>query len=155
MSELLRVEKVPVGGGAELITVFARLDGLQSETKDRWVPQVSILRDTLGDINSENDRLRYVWPLTYTYPTVKQRVAASIPFFYARVGNKDNLSQKPPPPAFDLAAPESEVWNKVFWTALQGVLLDSYGTPVRASTSPIEGTSVITGSRTSSARFLC
>jgi hypothetical protein len=96
---------------------------------------VSILRDTLGDINSENDRLRFVWPLTYTRPTVKQRLAAAIPFFYARVGNKRDLSQKPPPPAFDLAAPETEVWDKIFWTALQNIIVDPYGTPVRASTS--------------------
>jgi len=135
LSELLRLERIPVAGGAELITIFARLDGLQSEGKEEWVPQVSILRDTLGDINSENDRLRYVWPLTYTRPTVTQRLAASIPFFYTRLGNKENLSQKSPPPAFDLAAPASEVWNKVFWAALQGVLLDSYGIPMKASTS--------------------
>ena len=134
LSEILRLETVPVAGGSEILTVHARLDGLESQ-KDTWVPLVSILRDTLGDINSENDRLRYLWPLTYTRPTVKQRLAAAIPFLYTRVGNKGNLSQGSPPPAFDLAAPESEVWEKIFWTALQNILLDPYGTPVKASTS--------------------
>ena len=95
---------------------------------------MSILRDTLGDNIPENNRLRYVWPLTYTRPTTKQRLAAAIPFFYARVGNKEKLT-KTPPPAIDLASPESEVWDKIFWTALQNILLDPYGTPIKASTS--------------------
>lgn len=135
LSEILRLERIPVAGGAELVTVFARLEGLRSQANDKWVPLVSILRDNLADVNTENDRLRYVWPLTYTRPTVRQRLAASIPFLYSRVGNREKLSPKPPPPAFDLAAPESEVWEKIFWTALQNILLDPYGTPVKASTS--------------------
>jgi len=134
LSQILRVERVEVPGGAELITVHAKLAGLESTTNDKWIPLVSILRDTLGDNNPENNRLRYVWPLTYTRPTVKQRLAAAIPFFYTRVGNKENLS-KTPPPALDLASPESDVWDKIFWTALQGILLDPYGTPIKASTS--------------------
>jgi hypothetical protein len=134
----MRLERVEVPGGAELITVFAKLSGLDpteaSTEKDTFVPLVSILRDTLGDDNSENNRLRYVWPLTYTRPSTKQRLAAAIPFFYARVGNKEKLT-KTPPPALDLASPESEVWDKIFWTALQNILLDPYGTPIKASTS--------------------
>lgn len=134
LSQILRLERVEVPGGAELITVHARLVGLESVEKDNWVPLVSILRDTLGDNNPENNRLRYVWPLTYTRPTTKQRLAAAIPFFYTRVGNKEKLT-KTPPPALDLASPESEVWDKIFWTALQNILLDPYGTPIKASTS--------------------
>lgn len=134
LSQILRLEQVEVPGGAELITVHAKLNGLDSAENDKWIPLVSILRDTLGDNDGENNRLRYVWPLTYTRPTVKQRLAAAIPFFYARVGNKEKLS-KLPPPALDLAAPESEVWDKIFWTALQNILLDPYGTPIKASTS--------------------
>src|SRR5215204_4772573 len=138
LSQILRLERVEVAGGAELITVHAKLVGLQfteeSTENDKWIPLVSILRDTLGDNNPENNRLRYVWPLTYTRPTIKQRLAAAIPFFYTRVGNKDKLTSTPPP-AVDLASPESEVWNKIFWTALQNILLDTYGTPIKASTS--------------------
>jgi hypothetical protein len=138
LSQILRLERVEVPGGAELITVSAKLAGLdgkeESTDNDNWVPLVSILRDTLGDNNSENNRLRYVWPLTYTRPTAKQRLAAAIPFFYTRVGNKEKLT-KTPPPAIDLASPESEVWDKIFWTALQNILLDPYGTPIKASTS--------------------
>src|SRR5215213_3815649 len=134
LSQILRLERVEVSGGAELITVHAKLAGLESTENDNWVPLVSILRDTLGDNNPENNRLRYVWPLTYTRPTTKQRLAAAIPFFYTRVENKERLT-KTPPPALDLASPESEVWDKIFWTALQNILLDPYGTPIKASTS--------------------
>jgi hypothetical protein len=134
LSQILRLERVEVPGGAELITVHAKLAGLESTANDKWIPLVSILRDTLGDGNAENNRLRYVWPLTYTRPTLKQKLAAAIPFFYKRVGNKETLSKRPPP-ALDLASPESEVWDKIFWTALQNILLDPYGTPIKASTS--------------------
>lgn len=135
LSQILRLERIDVPGGAELITVHAKLAGLDESTvNDKWTPLVSILRDTLGDSNGENNRLRYVWPLTYTRPTMRQRLAAAIPFFYARVGNKEKLTRTPPP-AVDLAAPESEVWDKIFWTALQNILLDTYGTPIKASTS--------------------
>jgi hypothetical protein len=134
LSQILRLERVEVAGGAELITVHAKLSGIESTDNDNWVPLVSILRDTLGDNNPENNRLRYVWPLTYTRPTTKQRLAAAIPFFYGRVGNKEKLT-KTPPPAIDLAAPENEVWDKIFWAALQTILFDPYGTPIKASAS--------------------
>ena len=135
LSQVLRLETIPVAGGAELITVHAKLVGLRSDPNNQWVPMVSILKDTLGDDDSDNDHLRYVWPLTYTRPTLKQRLAAAVPFLYTHVGNKSDVSSKPPPPAFDFAAPENVVWNKIFWTALQNILLDPYGTPVKASTS--------------------
>jgi len=134
LSQILRLERIEVPGGAELITVHAKLAGLESTENDNWVPLVSILRDTLGDNKAENNRLRYVWPLTYTRPTTKQRLAAAIPFFYSRIGNKDKLT-KVPPAALDLASPENQVWDKIFWTALQNILLDPYGTPIKASTS--------------------
>ncbi len=131
---IFRLEKVPVEGGAELITIKARLDGIESGGSENWVPLVSVLRDTLGDASPDNDQLRYVWPLTYTHPTVRQRISGAIPFFYTRVGNRKSVSEKTPPPVLDLANPDCDVWNKLFWVALQGLLLDPYGTPIRAST---------------------
>ena len=130
--DLFRLESVAVPGGAEIITIHARWQ-CNEEADQRWVPVVSVLRDTLGDSNPENDRLRYVWPLTYTRPTFWQRVSGAVPFLYTRVGNKA-ASNKPPPPAIDLAAPDRDVWERIFWTALQSVLLDPYGMPVKAST---------------------
>ena len=133
-SEILRLETIPIAGGAELITIHARLEGLETGTDQNWIPMVSVLRDTLGDLSPENDRLRYLWPLTYTRPTFKQRLAGAVPFFYARMGNKQPTEGKVPPPIMDLAAPERQVWEKLFWTALKNVLLDPYGAPVKAST---------------------
>ena len=78
--DLFRLERIPVQGGAELITIKAKLDGIQSLEKDTWVPLVTVLRDTLGDSTPENDRLRYVWPLTYTRPTLRQRLSGAVPF---------------------------------------------------------------------------
>jgi hypothetical protein len=133
-SDIFRLERLPVEGGAELVTIFAKLDSFEAQQGSEWVPLVSVLRDTLGDLSPENDRLRYVWPLTYTRPSLKQKVLGAVPFLYTRVGNKDGLSQKAPPPAMDLGAPDREVWNKIFWTVLQNILLDPYGMPIKAST---------------------
>ncbi len=133
-AEMFRLERVPVDGGAELITIYARLDGLDFPEDRNWIPLVTVLRDTLGDLSPENDRLRYVWPLTYTRPTMRQRLSGAIPFLYTRVGNRKHASDKAPPPVLDLAAPERDVWDKIFWTALQNLLLDPYGAPVKIST---------------------
>src|SRR5687768_5301773 len=117
-----RVEHLPVSAGAELITIFGRLDGLsQGPEAVADTPLVSVVRDTLGDSNPENDRLRYVWMLTYTSPTWRQRMAAAVPFFYKRVRNKKRVSGDPPPPLVDLAASDAQVWNNFFWMALQNV----------------------------------
>src|SRR2546423_9603366 len=57
-----RVERLPLIGGSELLTIFGRLDGVRSGPNPApEIPLLSILRDTLGDDSPENDRLRYVW----------------------------------------------------------------------------------------------
>jgi hypothetical protein len=132
--QLFRLERLPIQGGAELITIHARLDGLESSREPNWVPLVTVLRDTLGDEKVENDRLRYVWPLTYTRPTRRQQILGAVPFLYTRVGNKQNASKQAPPPVLDLAATNREVWNKIFWMALQNLMIDPYSMAVKAST---------------------
>ena len=132
--ELFRLERVPVEGGAELITILARLEGIETDVQGDWVPLVTVLRDTLGDASPENDRLRYVWPLTYTRPSLRQKLSGAVPFLYSRVGNKTHASKNAPPPVLDLAAADRDVWNKIFWVAVQSLLLDPYGTPIKAST---------------------
>lgn len=133
-TDLFRLERTEISGGAELITLHARWEGLETASEDNWVPMVSVLRDNMGDLNPENDRLRYVWPLSYTRPSFWQRASSAVPFLYTRVGNKDQSSSRPPPPALDLAAPDREVWQNLFWTVVQNVLLDPYGTPIKVST---------------------
>ena len=131
-TELFRLERTPVIGGAELITIHGKLDGI-ANAENNWVPLVTVLRDTLGDFSNENDRLRYVWPLTYTRPTLRQRVSGAVPFLYSRVGNKKKTNAQAPPPVLDLSAADRDVWNKIFWTAFQSLILDTYGAPLKAS----------------------
>ena len=129
-----RIERITVAGGAELLTIFGRLDGMHSGGRPApEVPLVSVLRDTLGDDTPENDRLRYVWMLTYTQPTMLKRMASAIPFLYQHVGNKKEASKGPPSPILDLANTHRQTWNKFFWMGLQSVFLDSYGIPLKAA----------------------
>jgi hypothetical protein len=129
-----RLERIPVSGGAELLTIFGQLDGLPHKGEQAVeVPLVSVVRDTLGDENTDNDRLRYVWMLTYTKPSFGQRLASAIPFLYTRVGNKKHAGKNAPPPLMDLAAADREVWERFLWTALQNILLDPYAMPVKAA----------------------
>ncbi len=129
-------ESLPVASGAELLTIFGRLDGLpRSEavtTSD--VPLVSVLRDTLGDGERDNDRLRYVWVHTYTSPTARQRAASAIPFLYTRVGNKHRADRDAPPHLLDLGSPEQDVWRKIFLSSLQALLVDPASAAAKAST---------------------
>ena len=125
-----------MGDGAEIVTVFGSLKGLD-EPAD--VPLVSVLRDTLGDADPENDRLRYVWALTYTRPSALQRVASVVPFLYMRVGNKGHAGKdKAPPAVLDLSAAERDVWNRFMWLALQNVLFNPYGIAVKSATSAFD-----------------
>lgn len=128
-----KIERLPLKGGAELLTIFGRLDGVRSNGPSPVVPLVSVVRDTLSDNDPENDRLRYVWMLTYTQPTIMKRIAAAIPFLYQHVGNRSRASQGPPTPIIDLTNTSRQTWNHFFWTGLQNVFLDSYGIPLKAA----------------------
>jgi hypothetical protein len=70
------IEREPVADGLELVTVFAHQSDPRAEATD--VPLLSVLRDTLGDNDPQNDRLRYLWVLTSTPPTPLQRIAFSV-----------------------------------------------------------------------------
>jgi hypothetical protein len=131
-----RVERLPLVGGAELLTIFARLDGMKTPglTASPEVPLISVVRDTLTDNDLDNDRLRYVWMLTYTEPNLLKRVASAIPFLYQHVGNQTHAANKRPRPILDLANTSRQTWNRFFWTGMQRVFLDSYGIPIKAST---------------------
>lgn len=121
-----RVERVPVGQGAELVTVFA----IQPSTREE-VPIVSILRDSLN--NPESERLRKVWVLTYARPNWPQRIAAAFPF-YSRTGTSSVSADHPPPAIMDLSAPERNTWTSLVETGLQSEFLDGEGLFWRAPT---------------------
>lgn len=95
---------------------------------------MSVVRDTLADTDPENDRLRYVWMLTYTRPNLAKRIASAVPFLYQHVGNQSNASGEPPKPILDLANSTRQTWNHFFWSGMQNIFLDSYGLPLKAST---------------------
>ncbi|HLL75076.1 MAG TPA: hypothetical protein VK421_07395 [Pyrinomonadaceae bacterium] len=136
---LFRLERTQVdGGGAELLTIFGE-SGAASGPNDahagnaRELPLVSILRDTLGDADRENDRLRYVWTHTYAAPSARQRAASAVPFLYTRVGSRGRAAEGVPPHVLDLSAPERDAWRNVFWSSLQFLLIDPVGVAVKAS----------------------
>src|SRR6266576_2328054 len=108
----LRVERLPIASGGELLTIFGRLDGMKGgDGSAPEVPLISVVRDTLNDNDPENDRLRYVWMLTHTQPTLMKRIASAIPFLYQHVGNKKQASKGLPTPILDLANTSRQTWN--------------------------------------------
>ena len=123
-----RVERHPVANGAELLTVFSSLPGHAGE-----IPLVSVLRDTLGDNDPDNDRLRYIWVLTSARPTVLQNAAAFVPFFYWRPDLGKNADRKPAA-ILDLGNTSKVVWNALAQSIVQAAAIDSNGALIRAST---------------------
>jgi len=123
-----RVERQPVAHGAELLTVFSPLPENRGE-----IPLVSVLRDTLGDNNPENDRLRYIWVLTSARPTLLQHAAAFIPFFYWRPDLGKNMNRKPAA-VLDMGNTSKVVWNSLAQAAVQAAAIDSNGALIRSTT---------------------
>jgi hypothetical protein len=122
-----RVEKVPVEGGAQVVTIFANHGGSQE------IPLLSILRDTLGDDNPENDRLRYVWMHTYPSPSLRQKAAAFVPFLYTRTSNKKDVGSDLPPVVIDVQRSDKALWNQIFWTVFKRIILGDLGAGARMS----------------------
>jgi len=123
-----RMERHPVANGAELLTVFSSLPDSAGD-----IPLVSLLRDTLGDNDPDNDRLRYIWVLTSARPTVLQHAAAFIPFFYWRPDLGKNPDRKPAA-ILDLGNTSKVVWNALAQSIVQAAAIDSNGALVRATT---------------------
>ena len=102
-----------------------------SGPQDLDVPLLAVLRDSLGDDDPDNDRLRSVWILTSTRPTPWQRVASALSFGYFRAGSKRHAGRVPSP-AIDLAAPSKSVYSNLFGDSLQALELDPLGMAVRS-----------------------
>src|SRR4030095_278391 len=95
------VETLKIEGGAELVTIFYRTNGTFDKPgpeESKFVPLLSVLRDTLGDEVMKIERLRDVWMLTYTKPSTMQKLMAAIPFNYRRWGSKQEAGKTVPPP---------------------------------------------------------
>ncbi len=135
-----RLEREPAADGAELITVFGRLHDPASSTQDLDVPLLAVLRDSLGDSDPANARLRSVWILTSTRPTAWQRAASALSFGYFRAGSRRHANGVPSP-ALDLAAPYRSVYSNLFSDGLQALEFDPLGAAIRSTTRTYRGNS--------------
>jgi hypothetical protein len=126
-------QATPVEDTAQLLTLFCRACGTGANA-DANVPLVSVLRDTLGDANPGNDRITYIWLLSYSRLNVPQRILSAIPFFYWRVGDGSvSVSRHDTAPLLDLSAPQHPVLTEIGRDILQWTMLDPMTTAVRAS----------------------
>lgn len=119
-----------VNGTAQLLTLFCQ--SCRAGKTDQDVPLVAVLRDTLGDSNPENDRVTYVWLLSYARLNVGQRLLSAVPFFYWRVGD-GSRSGRDTAPLMDLTTPQHPVLSEMSRDVFQWTILDPLATPVRAS----------------------
>jgi hypothetical protein len=123
----------PAGPAAQLVTLFCR-SCEDAGGSGRDIPLVSVLRDTLGGVNSKGDRISYVWLLTYSAPTWEKRVLSAVPFFYWKVGDGSRkVGDKEPKPLMNLAQPERPVVSAAARSILQWSVLDPVSMSVRAS----------------------
>ena len=122
----LRIEQVSVPSGAEIVTIIAVAP---DKTE---IPLLSVLRDTLGDADPRNDRLRSVWILTAASPSPMQRVAAAVPFFYWRP-SPGNRADKDTSAVLDLANASRSVWTSLAQSLTQVLAIDGTGAMIRAS----------------------
>jgi hypothetical protein len=133
-SSIFRVEKISVDGGADLITILARRPASETALQSPGVeiPLISVLKDTLGDTNPDNDRLRYVWLHSYTRPSFRQRAAAFVPFLYSGSSSR-KLGSDPPPTVIDLDASNKVIWHKLFWYLFKRMVVNELSVIPKAS----------------------
>lgn len=118
--------------------MFGHLHAPNASGPDAAVPLLTVLRDTLGDGDSNNDRLRYVWILTSTRPTPIQRAASAMSVLWFRAGTRQH-DNRVPSPVLDVASPERGVWANLLGDSLQATQLDPMGMAIRASTRSYRG----------------
>lgn len=128
-----RVERLTVGNGGELITIWGRVidesETVSSQTgapiQSDEIPLISVLRDTFGDAVKENDVLREVWVHTYVRPRLAQRAAALVPFLYKGLRVEPQAPLTTVPQAIiNLSDTDQLVWRQLFVSALTNVLVD-------------------------------
>lgn len=115
-------ERVMVKGGSELLTLFSTLPGATQGTESEEIPILSVLRDTLGDDDTSNDQLRYLWLL------IDEKQGR-----LARWLTPEPDLGRMPTPLVDLAAPGRGVWKTALRRMVQAMLLDPGGASIRLS----------------------
>jgi hypothetical protein len=133
-----RIERSPVGPGAELVTLFEHTPVGAPGIQRPEIPLVTVLRDTLGSDDPAIARLRYVWILTSTRPTLVQRTASALSFLWFRAPGSAHADRLPSP-VLDLASPSKTVWSHLAGNGLQALQFDGLGIPIRSSTRSYRG----------------
>ena len=135
-----RLERVAVPGGSQLITLFGQRTGggIEGERRNE-IPILSVLRDTLGDSDPANDRLRQVWVYSYAEPSLRQKFTASLPFFYHATFKNRAATGGVPAPLLDLGNPRKGMWRGLTEAVLQAQVLDGVGMPLRLTTRSYRG----------------
>ena len=133
-SPLFRVEKVHLDVGADLITIHARRPALDEPFQGPGldIPLISVLKDTLGDANPDNDTLRYIWLHSFTKPSMWQRAAAFVPFLYSGASSR-KIGSGPPPPVLDMRTSDKTVWHKLFWYLFKRMVVNELSILPRAA----------------------
>jgi hypothetical protein len=123
----------PAGNSAQLVTLFCRACDDAAGT-DRDIPLVAVLRDTLGDVDSANDRVTDVWLLTYSRPSWEKRVLSAVPFFYWKIGDGPaRVETRDQKPLINLSLPQRSSVSTTIRTIVQWTVLDPVSTSVRAT----------------------
>jgi hypothetical protein len=135
----LRAETVDITTGGQLVIFFEKLAAGGQSPGTSELPLLAVLRDTMGDNDVENNRLRQVWVFTYASPSPAQRIAAGVPFFYHRSGLDSGSSTRPPHPVLDMAQPAHGLWSGIAFSAVQSQVLDPIGSLARLTTHSYSG----------------
>ncbi len=122
------VKRTPVPNGGELVTFF-RVSGDGAE-----IPVVSYLKDTMGDNDPDNDRIRQVWLLANKRQSWPRQILAAVPFLYTRLPSSAPPPGRAPKPLLDMGKPASSTVTGIMQQLLQVTTLDPLGTPYRAAT---------------------
>lgn len=129
----------PVAETAELLTLFCRDCGPVSpsataENSLGGIPLIAVLRDTLGDYQSDNDRVTDIWLLDYANPGLGKKLLSAVPFFYWHPGDgSKSAEEENPKPLLDLTAPQHPVLSEFSRNLIQWTTLDPMMMPVRAT----------------------
>ncbi len=121
------VERTSVPNGGELVTVF------QGEGDSR-IPVVSYLKDTLGDDDPANDRIRQIWVLSHKRQSLPRNILAGVPFLYTRLPSSPPPPGRVPGPILDAGKPHDTTISGIFQQVLQVTAFDPLGMPYRAAT---------------------
>ncbi len=111
-------QRIPVEGGSELLVLYSALP--DDPQTNEHTPVLSVLRDTLGDDDPDNDRLRYVWLLTGEN---RSR--------FTRWMTREPARGDMPRPLLDLGAPGQGLWKGLVRATVQSMVLDPGGAAMR------------------------